>query len=72
MKSLNLLWKHLLLVIKDLFSRNTYVCPIWIFLFVTYQSQFYSVGNIGINTVDATDQLGKCKSSDTNAAEEEG
>ncbi len=33
MKSLNLLWKHSLPLIKYLFSRNSYVFPIWIFIF---------------------------------------
>jgi hypothetical protein len=38
-------WTHLLLKIKFLFSRNNYVCPIWIFIFDTNQIQIYSVFN---------------------------
>jgi hypothetical protein len=59
--------KHLLAIIKYIFSRNSYVCPIWIFIYDTYLAYLYSVGNVGIYTVYATDQLGKCKSSDTNS-----
>ncbi len=37
------LWKHSLYILKYLFSRNSYVCPIWIFIFDTDQSQINSV-----------------------------
>jgi hypothetical protein len=43
MKSKNLLWKHLLHIIKYLFSTKSYVCfgYLWIFIFDTEQSQIY-------------------------------
>ncbi len=31
--------KHLLPIIKYIFTRNSYVCPIWIFLFNSDQAQ---------------------------------
>jgi hypothetical protein len=42
MKILNILWKHLLPIIKRLILKNSYVCPIWIFIFVTAQAQINS------------------------------
>jgi hypothetical protein len=33
---------HLLPLIKYLFSRNVYVCPVWIFIFDTDQAQINS------------------------------
>jgi hypothetical protein len=43
MKKLKLLWELLLPIIKNLFSRNRYVNPIWIFVFDTVQAQIISV-----------------------------
>ncbi len=42
--SKNPFWKHLLLKIKFLFSKNGYVCQIWIFIFDTEQAKVYSAG----------------------------
>ncbi len=42
-KSKTLLWKHLIPLIKYSFSRNSYVCLIWTFIFDTDQAQIYSV-----------------------------
>ncbi len=33
------MWKHLLPIIKHLFSRNNYIGPIWIFIFDTDQAK---------------------------------
>jgi hypothetical protein len=41
-KSKNLSWNHLLLKIKLLFSRKSYVCPKWIFIIDTEQGQINS------------------------------
>ncbi len=49
MKTFNLLWKHSLPLIKYLFSRNSYVCPIWIFIFDTEEEQINSAD--GFSTV---------------------
>jgi hypothetical protein len=40
-KSKNLFWKHLLPIVKFLFLRNSYVCPIRIFIFDADQAQIY-------------------------------
>ncbi len=61
-KSKNRLWKYTVnsLQIKYLFSRNIYVCQIWIFIFDTSQGQIYSVHyifwakNIYLYIIDAS------------------
>jgi hypothetical protein len=40
-----ILWKHFFPTIKYLFSRKTYVCPIWIFIVDAGQAQINSEGN---------------------------
>ncbi len=42
-KGKNLFQKHLLLKIKFLYLRNSYICPIWIFIFDTDRAQIYRV-----------------------------
>ncbi len=42
LKDKNHIWKNLFLIIKYLFPRNSYVYPIWIFIFDTDQAQIYS------------------------------
>jgi hypothetical protein len=43
-KSRIILWKYLLLKIKYIFLRDSYVCPRWIFIFDSYQAQINSAG----------------------------
>ncbi len=44
-----LYWKHLLLKIKFFFSRNIYVCPIWIFYLILNSHTFtYSANTVWI------------------------
>jgi hypothetical protein len=52
-KSKDLLWKHFLLpIIKYLFSRDSFECPIWIFIFDTYlQGQNLKFGAIPVKFV---------------------
>ncbi len=42
-KSKNIWWKYLLLKIKYIFFRDSYVCPTWIFMFDSDQAQINSV-----------------------------
>ncbi len=53
LRNSNLLRKHLLPVFKYLFSGNSYVCPIWIFIFDTNQAQAYSVHNTSLDLTGA-------------------
>jgi hypothetical protein len=57
MKILNLLWKHLLPIIKRLILKSSYVCPIWIFIFDTAQAQINSVLCWVELTTDPSSQL---------------
>ncbi len=41
-KSKNIQWKHLLHKIKYVFLRDSYVCPRWIFIFISNQAQINS------------------------------
>ncbi len=42
-KSKNIYWKYLLLKTKHIFLRDSYVCPICIFIFDSDQAQINSV-----------------------------
>jgi hypothetical protein len=44
-KSKSIYWKYVLLKIKYLFLRDSYVCTRWIFIFDSDQAQINSVGH---------------------------
>ncbi len=59
MKSKILLWKHPLPKIKYLFSKNSYVYPIWVFIFDTGQDQICSVSYTAKQTVQSFEAVVK-------------
>jgi hypothetical protein len=53
-KSKSIYWKYLLLKIKYIFLRDSYVCPKWILIFDNDQAQINSVGTEGTAQVRPT------------------